>query len=39
MIRNFSFLILDFLRLEREQWLPYEKIEELQWKRFKKILK
>ena len=39
MIKNFSFLILDFLRLEREQWHPYEKIEELQWKRFKKILK
>ena len=39
MIKNFTFLISDFIRLEKEQWLPYEKIEELQWRRFKKILK
>ncbi len=39
MIGNFRYLISDFLRIERQQWLPYERIEELQWKRFKKILK
>ena len=39
MTGNFTSLISDFVRLERDQWLPYEKIEELQWERFKKILK
>ncbi|MER3446253.1 MAG: hypothetical protein C4291_05145 [Candidatus Dadabacteria bacterium] len=39
MIKNSLFLVSEFLRLEREQWLPGDQIEELQWQRLKKILK
>lgn len=39
MLERFPFLILEFLRLERRQWLPKEQIEELQWRRLKKVLK
>jgi len=35
----FSFVPYEFMHLEREQWLPREKLEELQWKRFKNLLK
>jgi len=39
MLESFSFLILEFIRLEREQWLPKEQLKELQWQRFKSLLK
>jgi len=39
MLESLSFLIPEFLRLTREQWLPEEQIQELQWKRLKKVLK
>lgn len=39
MLESFSFLLLEFLRLEREQWFRKEQLEELQWKRFKRLLK
>lgn len=39
MLERFPFLILEFLQLERRQWLPKEQIEELQWRRLKKVLK
>ncbi len=36
---DLSTLVLEFLQLERKQWLPKEQLEELQWQRLKKILK
>lgn len=39
MIKSFSFMCLEFLQLQREQQLSKERIEELKWERFKKILK
>jgi phenylacetate-CoA ligase len=31
-------MFLEFLQLQREQWLSKERLEELQWERFKKLL-
>lgn len=39
MFGNFPSLLSEFLRLEREQWLPRDQIEELQWQRLKGVLK
>jgi phenylacetate-CoA ligase len=39
MFESLPSLVLEFIRLERKQWLPKERIEELQWRRLKKILK
>lgn len=39
MVESFLPLVLEFLRLERKQWLSKERLEELQWQRLKKILK
>jgi phenylacetate-CoA ligase len=39
MFEGLSFLPYEYMQLKQEQWLPKEQLEELQWKRFKKLLK
>lgn len=39
MFESLPSLVLEFIQLERKQWLPKERIEELQWRRLKKVLK
>ncbi|MGR3319884.1 MAG: phenylacetate--CoA ligase family protein [Candidatus Anammoxibacter sp.] len=38
MFKEFLSLPFEFFQLEREQWLPSEQLEQLQWKRFKRLL-
>ncbi len=38
MIASIVQLPARFLRLEKEQWLPYNRIRTLQWRRFKRII-
>ena len=39
MFKVLSFLPYEYMQLKREQWLPKEQLEELQWKRLKRLLR